>query len=269
MASLGRITLYPVKSLDGTDVDSARVQPGGSLELDRRWRLVDTEGRVVNAKRTAAFHRIRAEYDLGGQSISLSLRDVPRPDGERFPLVAGDRGPSGWLSEAIGVEVRLEERREGGFPDDSDAAGPTVVSTASLEEVGRWFGFDLAESRRRFRANLEIDGCDPFWEDTLASPSPADARDFTIGEVRFRAANVCRRCVVPTRDSRTGDVTTVFRQVFEACRRRGLRPDVDATAWHDVYRLAVNTTHCGEGGTVAVGQPVGRSVDTNLYLDKK
>jgi uncharacterized protein YcbX len=256
MATLQRIMLYPVKSLDGVEVDSARVLPEGALEHDRRWRLVDTEGRVVNAKRTAAIHRIRVEYDLGDESVRLSLRDAAESRSERFPLVPGGTGPCGWLSEAIHVEVRLEERRDGGFPDDREAPGPTIISTASLAEVAGWFSLDLAESRRRFRTNLEIEGCDAFWEDTLASPSPAEPAEFSIGEVKFRGTNVCRRCVVPSRDSRTGDVAAAFREAFEARRSRGLRPDVDAADWHGFYRLAVNTTLSSEGGTLAVGQPV-------------
>jgi len=36
------------------------VLAGGGLEHDRRWQLVDMEGRVVNAKRLAILHAIRA-----------------------------------------------------------------------------------------------------------------------------------------------------------------------------------------------------------------
>jgi hypothetical protein len=131
--------------------------------------------------------------------------------------------------------------------------------------VARWFGFELAESRRRFRANLEIGGCDAFWEDALASPAPArrppslgelppdlpgdpyadlppaEPREFSIGEPRFLATNVCKRCVVPTRDSRSGAVTAHFRDAFEARRGRGLRADVDASGWNHLYRLGINT----------------------------
>ncbi|MFM7034641.1 MAG: MOSC N-terminal beta barrel domain-containing protein [Planctomycetia bacterium] len=41
MPTLDRITIYPVKSLDGVDVEECRVLPSGALENDRRWRLVD------------------------------------------------------------------------------------------------------------------------------------------------------------------------------------------------------------------------------------
>jgi uncharacterized protein YcbX len=279
MPTLDRITLYPVKSLDGVSVDSARVLPSGALENDRRWRLVDLDGRVVNAKRTAAFHPIRAEFDLAERLISLSRwADPPSAPAATFPLVPGPEGPCEWLSDALGIRVLLEERPDGGFPDDRDAPGPTLISTASLEEVARWFGFDLAESRRRFRANLEIGGCDAFWEDTLASPArtprppslgelppdlpgdpyadlpPPEPQDFSIGSVRFRATNVCRRCVVPTRDSRSAEVTAHFRDAFEARRGRGLRADVDAGAWGTLHRLGVNTRAAGSSGaSIATG----------------
>jgi uncharacterized protein YcbX len=271
MPTLDRITLYPVKSLDGVDVEEARVLPTGGLEFDRRWRLVDLDGRVVNAKRTAAFHPIRAEFDLAEKLVSLSRwADPPTAAAATFPLVPGREGPCEWLSDALGIGVLLEERPDGGFPDDRDAPGPTLVSTASLMEVARWFGFTLEESRRRFRANLEIGGCDAFWEDTLASPArpelgpgaglladlpadpyadlpPPEPREFAIGAARFRATGVCRRCVVPTRDSRTGLPTEFFRDIFAARRRRSLRADVDAAAWGTFERLGINTRPTAPG----------------------
>jgi uncharacterized protein YcbX len=305
MPTLDRITIYPVKSLDGVDVTAARVLPGGALEHDRRWQLVDMEGRVVNAKWTPLCHAIRAEFDLapvgqgggrpepGANRIHLAIdpaavRASAIPGVARlaslaadsFPLVPGPDGPCGWLGEALGVGVLLLERPDGGFPDDRDAPGPTLVSTASLAEVARWFSFDLDEARRRFRANLEVGGCDAFWEDALASPArpdlqpslldlapdepadpyadlpPPEPREFTVGDVRFRAANVCRRCVVPSRDSRTGAVTELFREVFEARRARGLPAAVDAGEWGTLYRLAVNVRPGGAGGPVAVGAAV-------------
>jgi len=278
MPTLDRITVYPVKSLDGVDLPDARVLPSGALEHDRRWQLTDIDGRVLNAKRSPLFHAIRAEFDLTARLMTLSIdplavqaRAIPGIErlaslaADTFPLVPGPDGPCGWLSEAFATAVLLLERADGGFPDDREAPGPTLVSTASLEEVARWFGFDLAEARRRFRANLEIGDCDAFWEDTLASPArhdvpslldlppdlpadpyadlpPLEPREFTIGQARFRATNACRRCVVPSRDSRTGGVTEHFRDAFEARRARAMRPDVDATACRTLYRLGVNTT---------------------------
>jgi uncharacterized protein YcbX len=293
MPTLDRITIYPVKSLDGFDVETATVLPGGPLEHDRRWRLVDMEGRVVHAKRLPLLHAVRAEFCLADTSVTLAVdpsavaaREVPgvvRLAGlgvATFPLVPGADGPCGWLGEACGFPVLLEERAGGGFPDDRDAPGPTVVATASLVEVARWFGLDLGECRRRFRANLEVAGCDAFWEDTLASPAeplalaaaglsadlpadpyadlpPPEPRVFFLGRARFRATNVCRRCPVPARDSRTGRVGEWFRDSFEARRRQALRGDVDTASWGTLYRLAVNTTGLGDvSESIAVGDHV-------------
>jgi uncharacterized protein YcbX len=292
MPTLDRITIYPVKSLDGLGVDESLVLPCGALEHDRRWRLVDMDGRVVNAKRSAVFAAIRAAFSLPERLVTLwadpealSAAALPAADlarlrglaRESFHLVPGQGGPCGWFSEAIGYDVLLQERADGGFPDDRDAPGPTLISTASLAEVARWFSLGLDESRRRFRANLEVGGCDAFWEDALASPArpglapslmdlppdlpadpyadlpPPEPRAFSIQSVTFRATNVCRRCVVPGRDSRTGVATAHFRDAFEARRGRGLRDDVDAAAWSTLYRLAVNARLEGEGGLIGVG----------------
>jgi uncharacterized protein YcbX len=141
---------------------------------DRRWRLIDTEGRVVNAKRTDRFHSIRAQFE-GMDDDSTRLSQSPSghfvtlwidhelaetsgnsQSAETFPLIPGSKGPCEWLSDALEEHVFLEERVEGGFPDDRDAAGPTVISTETLSEVARWFGWDDAEARRRFRMNLEL-----------------------------------------------------------------------------------------------------------------
>lgn len=288
MPTLDRITIYPVKSLDGVDVETATVLPGGALEHDRRWRLVDMEGRVVNAKRLAILHAVRADFALAERRITLGVDPaaVAARGGARlaamtpatFLLVPGSEGPCGWLSAALGLRVLLEERVAGGFPDDRDAPGATLVSTASLEEVGRWFGIDLEECRRRFRANLEVGGAEAFWEDGFASPRtpppppisagmsvdpyadlpPPQPRHLHVGRARFLTTNVCRRCPVPARDSRTGVAVEWFQDIFEARRRQGLRRDVDASHWGTSYRLAVNTLGLGDvAESITVGDPVG------------
>ena len=297
MPTLDRITIYPVKSLDGVDVAEAGILPCGALENDRRWQLVDLEGRVVNAKRTPICHAIRAEYDLagpGGNLIHLAVDPAAVRTGaipgvgrlaglapDSFPLVPGPDGPCGWLAQAFGMGVLLLERPAGGFPDDREAPGPTVIATATLVEVARWFRLEPDEARRRFRPNLEIGGCPAFWEDALASPArpelqpslldlpadepvdpyadlpPPEPREFAIGEARFLAVNVCRRCVVPTRDSRTGAVTEHFRDAFEARRARSLPAGVDAGAWSHCYRLGINTRLVGPAGGLMVGALAG------------
>ena len=70
---LSRITIYPIKSLDGVELKSARVLEEGALANDRRFALVDSQGRYVNGKRTAAVNHVRAQFDLEGMEVQLRL----------------------------------------------------------------------------------------------------------------------------------------------------------------------------------------------------
>jgi uncharacterized protein YcbX len=238
-ARLHRITIYPIKSLDGVAVDEVEVLPSGCLANDRRFALFDADGRFVNGKRTAAIHYIRAAYDLA--NLRVQLRDTARDHDTEFSLADSQIEIGAWLSEAIGIPCLLKESATSGFPDDTDAPGPTLISTATLREITRWFpGLTLDETRRRFRANLEIDGVDPFWEDQLVGPTGTQV-PFRIGNIDWLGINPCQRCVVPTRASDTGQTMPLFQKTFAANRQSTLPPWAPADRFNHFYRLAVNT----------------------------
>jgi uncharacterized protein YcbX len=315
MPHLSGITVYPVKSLDGIELDEVAVLRCGALANDRRWRLIDAEGDVVNAKRNNRFHAIRAGFHLensrsdlttasahGQNSVTLSLNksflseELSVHSSETFPLVPGSDGPCEWLSEVLAEKVFLQERVDGGFPDDRDAAGPTVISTESLLEVASWFDLSLEESRNRFRMNLEVSNNEsdqvaasqghssgnrqmfdmPFWEDGLACSVSMDALEnpdsdyitdvapvapspFWLGGIEFYARGTCRRCIVPTRDSLTGIVTKNFQEVFEARRSYLLPNNVVARNWRDYFCLGINTSiEKVAGSRLAIGDQLSR-----------
>lgn len=187
---------------------------GAGLAGDREYAMVDEEGKWINGKRTPLVHRIRQAPDL-----------------------ADPQAAEQWLSRQLGMPVRLERDPEKGFPDDTNAPGPTLVSTASLREAASWFGISgLEEARRRFRANLEIDGVPAFWEDQLIGGW------FQIGDVRLYATNACARCVVPSRDSRTGEIPeAAFQKIFADRRRASLPMWSDPGQFSHYYRFALNT----------------------------
>jgi uncharacterized protein YcbX len=233
-ATLARITIYPIKSLDGVDVKSVAVLSNGALENDRRFALVDADGRYVNGKRTAAVHRIRATYDLTQLTV--------RFDGTvEFSLCNEQREIGEWLTEATGITCGFVENISGGFPDDTDAPGPTLLSTATLEEVAGWFpGLPRDLARRRFRANLEVSGVEPFWEDRLVGPAGTTV-PFRIGSVHWLGVNPCQRCIVPTRDAESGETMTGFQKTFAVARELQLPPWAPRERFNHFYRLAVNT----------------------------
>jgi uncharacterized protein YcbX len=241
MPILRRITVYPIKSLDGYDVTESRVLPGGALEHDRRWAIFDGQGRVVNGKRTPDIHAIRAAFDETVTTVRLSHDAQEALQDASFDLLKSSSDAAEWMSEALGLKCRLVENADDGFPDDTLAPGPTLISTASLAAVAAWFpGLDLAEMRRRIRANLEFEAPDAFWEDQLADDGLHQPR-FSIGKVVYRGRTICARCVVPTRDSQTGEVIAGFARAFADRRAAELPAWSPAEQFNHFYRLAINT----------------------------
>lgn len=254
MPTLSRITIYPIKSLDGYDATAAKVLPSGALENDRRWAIVDGQGRYINGKRTAAVHQIRATFAENIASVALSA------DGNvgHFQLPAESPALAQWLSDAFQLKCRLIENADGGFPDDGDASGPTIISTASLAAAASWFPeINVAEMRRRIRANLETDAPDPFWEDHLADDGLSPRR-IAVGGVVYRGRTICQRCVVPTRDARSGETLPGFVPKFAAERKRLLPTWAPIDQFDHYYRLAINTApdSIDDGATVRLGDQV-------------
>lgn len=233
-ATLRRITIYPIKSLDGIEVKTAAVLPSGALENDRRFALIDADGKYVNGKRTPAIHAIRAAYDLAAMTVRFNAE-------QEFSLVHDQPQIGEYLSSALGIACVLAENTTTGFPDDTDAPGPTLLSTATLEAVAEWFpGLTHDEAARRFRANLEIDGVEPFWEDHLVGPAGTTV-PFQIGSVHWLGINPCQRCVVPTRDSHTATPIAGFQKSFAQHRAAALPAWAPRDRFNHFYRLAVNT----------------------------
>ena len=266
---LAKIRLHPIKSLDPVSVNEARIGPNGGLEFDRIWALYSADGRWVNAKRTAAMHLLRAAYASDISSVTLTVpgdrRNIPAMT---FAFPGDTEGAAEWFSMYFEQAIQVRYTREG-FPDDGLAAGPTIVSTASLETVCEWFpGMTLDEARRRFRTTLEIDGASspgategngiacmseklpPFWEDQLFAESETSVVRFRIGDVAFEGSNPCARCPVPARESQTGVDTMGFQKRFTDLRRAQLPPWAPAERFDHFYRLATNTrvpsTECGK-----------------------
>lgn len=238
MPRLTRITIYPIKALDGYEVESAELMPTGPIDGDRRWAIVDPMRQFVNGKRTPAIHLIRAAFEQNGAVVTLQH---PTLESASFELPAAVDRAGEWLSEAIGRKCMLIENQAIGFPDDADASGPTLVSASSLERVAEWFGLELDEVRRRFRTNLEINAAEPFWEDRLVA-TDIGPTTFALGYVLLRGRTPCQRCVVPSRNSQTGEAVSGFAKAFSAHRQAELPAWAPADAFNHFYRLTLNTS---------------------------
>ena len=239
MPHLTGIRLYPVKSLDPAPQQTATILPSGALARDREFALRDAQGRFVNAKREPMIHRLRLVWDPDASSVGLRCEGSDRA--VRFCLDEQRPALEAWLTKSFDRPITLDRNTAVGFPDDLNAPGPTVISTATLEEVASWYpGLSVEEARTRFRANLEIGGVPAFWEDRLFG-AEGERVPFRIGDVRIEGVNPCQRCIVPTRDSRSAEPDSQFAQTFRTRREQTLPPWANRARFNHFYRLAVNT----------------------------
>jgi uncharacterized protein len=257
MPYLAKIVIYPVKSLDGVEVENVRVLPSGSLECDREFAIFDPGGNVVNGKRHAKIHLLRTEFTLLQRTISLQIPGSESPqifhlDRERQTLEAT-------LSDFFGFAVTLTQNSLMGFPDDRNCQGPTVISTATLTEVASWFpDVSVAQMRRRLRANIEIGGVPAFWEDQLFSHQSDATVAFRIGDVCFLGIQPCQRCVVPTRDPDSGKADSNFQKIFVQQRQATLPNWAASSRFNHFYKLSINTrlSAASSAKTLQVGNEV-------------
>jgi uncharacterized protein YcbX len=236
---LGKIFIFPIKSLDAMPVAQARITAGGILQNDRIYAIFDQDGKVVNGKRTDRVHHLRCAFDPEVKEVRLwQTGESPSAP---FPLDAPERMEK-WLGEFFGFPVTLKHETQKGFPDDREAFGPTIISEASLREIQTWFPeLTVGSLRRRFRANLELDDSKPFGEDVLFG-APGELKPFQIGAVKFLGHNPCQRCVVPTRDPESGQPVANFQKKFMELRKKTLPEWANAQRFNHFYRFAINTS---------------------------
>lgn len=248
------LRIYPVKSLDPKAVDTAELGGDtGALVGDREYAIVDEAGEYVNGKRTAAVHRVRSTLEDGRLTLRRDWESA-----EAFALPDEIDGAERWLSAHFGQPVELIRDAEGGFPDDTARPGPTVISTGTVREIASWYeGIDAEGVRRRFRANVEIGGVPPFWEDRLVADE-GEVVTVRIGDTILKGVNPCARCVVPSRDPDTGETYPNFREIFIENRQRTKPPWLDSDRFDHPFRVMVNTQVPPEsrGASIAVGDPI-------------
>ncbi|WP_436926649.1 MOSC domain-containing protein [Halosimplex amylolyticum] len=252
MARLERLRVFPVKGLDGIDVEAAAILDGGTLRHDREFALFDADGEVLNGKRTDRVHDLATEFDPGSGRLA-----VETPDGEtrEFDLDAEREPAAAWFGDFFDADLELRRDDSLGYVDRREM-GPSVVSTATLETVASWYdGMTVDGARRRLRANVEISGVPAFWEDRFVG---VDAPAFEVDDVRFEGVTPCGRCVVPQRDPDTGEPTPEFRERFVQKREETFPEWADRDAFDHYYTLMVigRVPEGDRGGTLRVGDEV-------------
>ncbi|WP_248895939.1 MOSC domain-containing protein [Haloplanus halobius] len=270
MAKIERIRRYPIKGLDGIDVDAAEISAAGTVAGDREYALCDPDADRIetgddmqtlayNGKQTDRIHDVRTTFDPETHVLTVE----PKAGGERrrFDLTteSGRTDASTWFSDLIGDDVTLRRHEPPAFVDRPEA-GPSVISTATLETVAGWFDEMTVEgARRRLRANVEVSGVPAFWEDCfVGADAPAFVAGSGDGAVRFEGAEPCARCVVPSRDPETGDPLPEFRERFIERREATFPEWADCDAFDHYYTLMLisRVPEASRGRTLRAGESV-------------
>lgn len=253
---VSQIFIYPIKSLDRISCDRVKILKSGALEGDRTWGIFDQDDRIVNAKRNQKIHALRSEINLDTNTLSLRVQRTSKS--AKFNLIEQQVAVCNWLSSYFEFPVKLKQNYDLGFPDDTVSPGATIVSTATLEEVASWYSeLDTNDVRLRFRANIEIAGVPPFWEDRLFTIAGQTVK-FKLGKVEFMGVNPCQRCVVITRDPQTGKAYPGFKKTFINQRKATLPKWSERSRFNHFFRLAVNTklSSTEAGKIIRVGDKV-------------
>lgn len=239
MSYVASIHIYPVKSLDGIAVSQATIIASGALGGDRSFAICDRKGELVNTKRNSGVHFLRFSFDTKHRIAGLKIQDTEQ---EIFFHIDRERpGIEYWLSNYFGYPVKLIENLLTGFPDDTAAPGPTIISTATIAEVASWFPrVSVNEMRHRLRANIEIGDVPAFWEDQLFGAADEVVR-FKIGPVIFEGINPGHPCILSTRNSAAKEAYPNLKNLL-AAKQNEIMPELLKQGHLNHFsRLLVNT----------------------------
>lgn len=230
------ISVYPVKSCGAFRPGSWPVG-GTGFRFDREWMVVDEEGVCLSQKRKPAMCLIKpvileqlgllvltcpAKPPLAVQLLrqsNLGPQAHTRRDCQarvcHDVVTGGDCGDAAaeWVSSVIGCTARLlrcsptaeRHQAERNFSTGdmqpplafSNESQFLLVSASSMAEVNRRCQLEAAVPIDRFRANIVIDGADPFAEDEWAH--------IRIGAgVSLASLGPCQRCQMVCIDQATG-----------------------------------------------------------------
>jgi uncharacterized protein YcbX len=273
-ATISGLTIYPVKSMRGIELERAGLTPHG-LEHDRRFMVVRSNGRFQTQRDLPrlALVQTRIADDAvvltmaGHGSISIPFHATEgetvqtRVWGDECETIDLGEDISRWITSALDSEDTLrlvcmapgfvrpqgkpEEMGEETHTHFADAAPFLVASESSLDSLNRELetrGYDKVPMNR-FRPNIVLSDLEAFAEHRISRlRSDHYSLDF---------CHPCERCVVTTIDQSTAE-TDPDRQPFRTLRDINPVPgEKHAPAFGQNAKLA-----SGDRQTISLGDRV-------------
>ena len=255
-ARVSWIHVAPIKSLAIQELEEVALGKLG-VENDRRFCIVDPDGKMLNAKRVQKLIAVRPRFDRTMEHLSLELPDRSEVSGAvelGEPITVSiyrrhtpARMVNGPFSDALSALaerhvhlVRFDEPGEG-VDRTGENAGASLLGEASLEAIAQAAGVTARVDPRRFRMLFGVSGVEAHAEDTWIG------KRVQLGEAIVVPRGNVGRCAVTTLDPDTG-VSDLDTLAALATYRSDLRTS-EPLAFGVWGRVA-------QPGTVRVGDPV-------------
>lgn len=223
MLKISGIFIYPIKSLGGIALASARVTDRG-LRYDRRWMLVDEKGGFLSQRSHPTMALLQVQLQAEGLFVfhrqhpdeNILIPFEPENNLQMEVDIWEDRcsarlvsqSADQWFSRQLNMPCRLvfmpdDTRREvdhqyakgGEITSFSDAYPLLMIGQASLDDLNARLA--SAVPMNRFRPNIVFTGGQPYEEDELTS--------FHINGIAFAGVKPCARCVMTTINQDTAE----------------------------------------------------------------
>jgi uncharacterized protein YcbX len=223
-ATLSAIHIFPIKSCGPLVLNEAAVEARG-LARDRRWMIIDAQGKFLTGRQNARLTLIRAQLD--GAALHLTAPEMPAlqvtapMNGARVdtkvwdaavtPLLAADEAHA-WISSFLSSPHRLvymddacqralKAMYDGQYGTDEDRVSLAdgfpvlLISQAALDQLNSRLAQPVP--MLRFRPNLVVAGTAPHAEDGW--------KRIRVGAAEFDVVKPCTRCVFTTVDYERGE----------------------------------------------------------------
>lgn len=228
MPTVARFNVTPVKSTALQHPDEIVVTELG-VEGDHRFLFLEADGTRPSTAAKAPLLSIHTSYDPAAGTLSASFRDGwtavadVSARGEAVRVALYDREVMGRVLDGPipdAVSARLGRPIHLVRIDQPEYAGGrhrmTMVSLESVRDLGRRGGLDGAgPDPRRFRMTVELDGCEPYEEDSWKG------RPVRLGEAVVRVGDGVARCALTTMHPETGEKDFETLRVLAGYRKRG------------------------------------------------
>jgi uncharacterized protein YcbX len=208
MIRVTRLSIAPVRSLGLEHPDAIELTATGVLE-DRRFYLVDEDGRLIDQLIAGRLVQVKAHTDSAGARIRLAFPDGTVIDGQvelGDPVETNVHGRTAVGQRVIGPWGAALEPFAGGPVEvvRCDRPGGTrianaisVISDGSLAELAHRLGRPSIDARR-FRMLIEVDGATAHEEDGWIGGR------IRIGSAVLEITKPDARCAITTHDPDSG-----------------------------------------------------------------